>query len=232
MKKLFLLPTPIGTEDQIFDFNISQIKDVKSFIVEKAKTARQFLSSKSVNVHEKVFIELDKNQKYIVTEEIIGAFNSNEDICLMSEAGCPAIADPGNEVVMYAHQSKYQVIPLVGPSSIILALIASGLNGQHFEFIGYLPIDRDMREKALLKYERESFENNKTIIFIEAPYRSKGLFLSMLKILDNKTLLSVANELQTAKEVVKTMTIYDWNKQDVISIEFNRTIFLIYKRRL
>ena len=148
---------------------------------------------------------------------------------IISEAGCPGIADPGAELVALAHKHNYQVIPLVGPSSILLALIASGANGQNFSFNGYLPIAKPERIKTLKTYEKQSAVENRTQLFIETPYRNVQLFEDMIATLSPTTRLTIACDITTENEYIKTMLIKDW-KHVKPDINKRPTIFVLYAR--
>jgi 16S rRNA (cytidine1402-2'-O)-methyltransferase len=146
----------------------------------------------------------------------------------MSEAGCPGIADPGSEVVRIAHEMKIQVVPLVGPSSIILALMSSGMNGQNFAFNGYLPIDKDERKRALKNLERHSFENHQAQLFIETPYRNNKLLENAVAVLNPNTRLCIACDITLPTEFIKTKTIAEWKKNSV-DLHKRPTLFIIQK---
>ena len=153
----------------------------------------------------------------------------DNDVGIISEAGCPGIADPGAELVALAHRHNYQVVPLVGPSSILLALIASGCNGQNFSFNGYLPVNRSERVKSLKTYEKQSAAENRTQIFIETPYRNLQLFEDIVSSLSPVTRLTVACDITTENEYIKTMQIKDW-KHVKPDINKRPTIFILYAR--
>ena len=149
---------------------------------------------------------------------------------IISEAGCPGIADPGAELVALAHRRGYRVCPLVGPSSILLALMASGCSGQHFSFNGYLPVKDNERSKALKNYEKESALENRSQIFIETPYRNLKLFQEMLHVLSLQTKLTVACDITTDNEYIKTKTIREWKQLPPPAIDKRPAIFILYAR--
>ncbi len=150
-----------------------------------------------------------------------------KNLGLITDAGCPNIADPGSKLILHAHINNINVIPLVGPSSILLAMMASGLNGNNFSFNGYLPIDKNLRFKKIKKLESISCKNNQTQIFIETPYRNKKLYDELLKNLNNKTYLCIAINIGSSEEFIKTKQIYEWKKSRVI-IEKKPAIFIIH----
>lgn len=155
------------------------------------------------------------------------AWLEKEDVGIISEAGCPGIADPGAELVALAHAHSYTVIPLVGPSSILLALMASGCSGQHFSFNGYLPVKTPERVKALKAYERQSAQEKRTQVFIETPYRNLKLFQEMLAVLSPSTMLCIACDLTTEKEYIKTLSVQAWQGK-LPDINKRPAIFILY----
>ena len=218
MGKLFLLPNTLGETDVnvvIPSEVLSCIKSLQVFASENPQNTRRYLKKidKSIILDQLTFLELNEHstQKEI---ELGLTYLEKQDVGIISEAGCPGIADPGAELVALAHQHGFPVIPLVGPSSILLALMASGLNGQNFSFNGYLPIKSHERQRALKNYERQSIAENRTQIFIETPYRNQKLLEEMLHVLNPKTLLSIACDITTENEYIKTMSIQDWKKQN------------------
>jgi 16S rRNA (cytidine1402-2'-O)-methyltransferase len=231
--KLYLIPASLGEGDPenflpVRNFEI--IKNLKIFIVEEIKTARRFLRSAG---YEGNFddIEFYINNEHTGDEdrmEIFQAFESRKDIGLLSEAGVPCIADPGSEIVQYAHEKGIQVIPLVGPSSILLALMASGFNGQNFVFHGYLPAKTNQRKQTIRSIEKDIYRKNQTQIFIEAPYRNRQLFESLIKICSSETKLCIATDITGENEFIKTKSIKKW-KQKAPDIHKRPTVFLLYK---
>lgn len=235
MGKLFLIPNTLGETEisgVIPSEVIMRIKSLKVFASENPKNTRRFLKKidKTINVDELVFLELNEHSERKDIEACLPYLEQN-DVGIISEAGCPGIADPGAELVALAHQHHFQVVPLVGPSSILLALIASGLNGQNFSFNGYLPVKGNERSKALKNFERQSAAENRTQIFIETPYRNQKLWEEMVQILNPKTLLSIACDITTENEYIKTMSIQEWKKQKP-DINKRPAIFLLYSPRL
>lgn len=231
MGKLFLIPNTLGEtriEKVIPAEVVSLIKQIKVFASENPKNTRRFLKKidRNINVDELTFLELNEHSEHQTIISYIQWLKVN-DIGIISEAGCPGIADPGAELVELAHQNQYEVVPLVGPSSILLSLIASGFNGQNFSFNGYLPIQSSERQRALKSFEKQSAAENRTQIFIETPYRNQKLLEEMLRILNSQTLLSIACDITTENEYIKVMSIKDWKKEKP-DINKRPAIFLIY----
>lgn len=233
MGKLFLIPNTLGETDihhVISTEVIAIIKSLKVFASENPKNTRRYLKKidKKIDVELLTFVELSEHS---APEDIEACLDylTKEDVGIISEAGCPGIADPGAELVALAHRNGIQVIPLVGPSSILMALIASGMNGQRFSFNGYLPVKESDRQKMLKNYERQSAQENRTQIFIETPYRNLKLFEEMLRVLSPKTLLSVACDITTENEYIRTMPVQEWKTQKP-DIQKRPAIFLFYAR--
>jgi 16S rRNA (cytidine1402-2'-O)-methyltransferase len=230
---LYLIPSSLGNDDpQIFIPNsvLEIIKSLDEFIVENEKTARQFLKSCSITIPQSQLIihELDKHDAKFSQHHFLNSLLAGKNMGLMSEAGCPGVADPGAEVVNEVHKKNIRVVPLVGASSILLALMASGLNGQQFCFHGYLPKEKNERTASLKKLEKESQQKNQTQIFIETPYRNNQMFDDILSSCEGKTLLCVAADLTLQTEFVKTKTISEW-KKNKIDLNKKPTVFLILK---
>lgn len=231
MGKLFLLPNTLGETEiagVIPSEVVTLIKSLRVFASENPKNTRRYLKKidKSIDVDELTLLELNEHSERKDVEACL-PYLEREDVGIISEAGCPGIADPGAELVALAHQHNHRVVPLVGPSSILLALIASGLNGQNFSFNGYLPVKANERTRALKNYERQSAQENRTQIFIETPYRNQKLYEEMLQTLNPKTFLSIACDITTENEYIKTLRIQDWKKQKP-DINKRPAIFLLY----
>lgn len=216
--KLYLIPTRLGDQPPLEVLPLSirkKITDINHFIVESEKVARRFIKkivpTKSQNKLE--ISLLNKFTQDIEIPEFLMPCSEGHDVGLMTDAGCPGIADPGAKVVAFAHRQNIQVVPLVGPSSIILALMASGLNGQNFAFNGYLPIDKGECKKQIKQLEKQAEHHQQAQIFIETPYRNEQLFQTFLKILKPQTQLCVAVDLTLDTEFVKTKTIADWRTE-------------------
>lgn len=213
--KLYLIPSPIAeqTIHQVISASVKdEIKHLRHFLVENVTTARRFLGSLKIfqSIEDLNFFVLNKDT---TDADLAGAFKSipeGNDIGVISEAGCPGIADPGATAVRYAHAHDIHVVPLVGPSSIIMALMASGLNGQQFAFHGYLPIDAAAAGKRIKELERESRSRRQTQIFIEAPHRNNSLFKLLCENLEPSTMLSVAVDLTGKNEFVATFAVKSW----------------------
>lgn len=233
MGKLYLIPNSLGecSLNYILPNEVlNVIRTLKVFATENPKNTRRFLKQidKSIDVDKLTFLDLNEHSTHKEVETCLPWLKGN-DIGIISEAGCPGIADPGAELVALAHQYHFQVIPLVGPSSILLALIASGCNGQNFSFNGYLPVKNPDRNKALKTYERLSKTENRTQIFIETPYRNLKLFQEMCSVLQPHTLLTIACDLTTENEYIRTYPIQEWKKIKP-DIEKRPAIFIIYAR--
>ena len=213
--KLYLIPNIIAenTQDAVITVQIrAALPGITHFLAEDVRSARRFLSS--LKIYESIeplhFEVLDKDTDPSVVKSLLSPVLTGTDMGVISESGCPGIADPGAIAVRYAHENNIQVIPLVGPSSILLALMASGLNGQQFVFHGYLPIDSKEAERTIRNLERDSKQKNQTQVFIETPYRSNTLFQLLLKTLDKNTLLCAALNLTGENEEIKTAPVKKW----------------------
>lgn len=234
MGKLFLIPNVLG-ETEIFGVIPSEVialtRKITIFATENIKNTRRFLKKidKNIDIDALIFLELNEHSEQKDIESYVH-YLKEADVGIISEAGCPGIADPGAELVALAHTHNYQVVPLVGPSSILLALIASGCNGQNFSFNGYLPIKSNERTKALKGYERQSALENRTQIFIETPYRNLKLFEDILLSLQPQTILSIACDITTENEYIRSFTINKW-KSIKPDIDKRPTIFIIHARR-
>jgi len=228
--KLYLIPTTLGDTAPLEVLPISikrAIENIDYYIAENEKTARRFI--KKINAaksqpdlhfqHLNKFTERSEIPTYL--NPCLQGFN----VGLLSEAGCPGIADPGADVVLIAHQKRIHVVPLVGPSSILMAMMASGMNGQNFAFNGYLPIDSSERKSAIKKFERNSRELGQSQIFIETPYRNDKLLEELKKTLQPNTLLCVASDITLPTEFIATNAVSAWKKQTV-DLHKKPTIFI------
>lgn len=204
-------------------------RDLRYFIVENAKSARAELKRLGVKppIQEIDLRELPRNLKQVDLDALLAPLIAGKSAGLMSEAGAPAVADPGALLVRAAHAKNIHVAPLVGPSSLLLALMASGLNGQNFAFHGYLPVREPERSKRITELERESRREDRTQIFIETPYRNAALFSALLASCRPDTLLCVATELTTQKETISTMPVLAWRACPPPRIEKKPTVFLL-----
>jgi 16S rRNA (cytidine1402-2'-O)-methyltransferase len=231
--KLYLIPTTLGemNHEDVLPQTIKRgIDFIDHYIVENEKTARRFI--KMVHPEKKQpELNLFLLNKHTDTKEhldFIKPLLEGKNVGLMSEAGCPGIADPGAVIVKLAHEKGIQVVPLVGPSSILLALMASGMNGQSFTFNGYLPIDKSEKKQALKGLEKLSFDKNQSQLFIETPYRNNKILEDILQTLQPNTLLCIACDITLPTEYIKTMSINNWKKQKV-DLHNRPAIFIIHK---
>jgi 16S rRNA (cytidine1402-2'-O)-methyltransferase len=215
---LYLIPTPLGpTDDPLRVLPQSTIEatiGLDCFVVEQARSARAVLGRlpmrKPLQLLE--IRELNRHTPETELATLIAPLLAGRDVGLLSEAGCPAVADPGAALVALAHRSGVRVVPLVGPSSLLMALMASGMNGQSFSFVGYVPVDAALRAERLRTLERRSADGSETVLVIETPYRNQALFDAMLEVLRPDTLLSVSAELSLPAERIEARTIADWRK--------------------
>jgi 16S rRNA (cytidine1402-2'-O)-methyltransferase len=231
MASLYLIPTTLGESETelVIPSEVSNIiKGIQYFIVENIRTARRYLRKMDaqLDIDELHFFELNQHTDSRVTEEYLNPILEGFDVGIISEAGCPGIADPGAEVVKQAHLKQIRVIPLVGPSSILLSLMASGMNGQNFAFIGYIPVKSAERVKAIREIERRSYNEKQTQIFIEAPYRNTQLINDLLNALSDQTRLCMACDITLDTEYIKTQTVAQW-KKDVPDLNKRPAIFLV-----
>ena len=231
--KLYLIPTTMGESDpmDVLPQTVKRtIELIDHYIVENEKTARK--SIKGVLPEKKqselVLFALNKHTDSREHLSFIQPLLAGKNMGLMSEAGCPGVADPGAVIVKLAHEKGIQVIPLVGPSSILLAMMASGMNGQSFTFNGYLPIDKGEKKSALKKLEKLSVDKNQSQTFIETPYRNNKLLEDILQALQPTTHLCIATDITLPTEFIKTLRVSDWKKTKV-DLHNRPTIFIIHK---
>lgn len=235
MGTLYLIPTTLGesTVDSVIPSSLkTKIPSIKYFIVENIRTARRYLKKvdREINIDELHFEELNKRTKRQDLERFLDPIKQGHDIGVISEAGCPGVADPGADVVRMAHVKNMNIVPLVGPSSILLSLMGSGMNGQSFAFNGYLPIRKPERIKALRDLEKRSLQENQTQIFIEAPYRNTKFMEDILEACHENTRLCIACDLTLETEYIKTKTIKAW-RNNLPDIYKRPAIFLIQQDR-
>jgi 16S rRNA (cytidine1402-2'-O)-methyltransferase len=230
---LYLVPSSLGAGDAasvLAKSTLARLSTLATFIVENPKTARQFLKEAGYPraVQEVEFHTLNEHTGEAQLAEMLSPLLEGRDCGLISEAGCPAVADPGAALVALAHAHGVRVVPLVGPSAIVLALMASGLNGQRFAFHGYLPVDKQERRRKLTELERDALKEDRTQIFIEAPYRNSSLLQAILETCQDDTLLCLATDLTSPDESVHTQAIAAWKKKPP---DLNRrpTVFLLYR---
>jgi 16S rRNA (cytidine1402-2'-O)-methyltransferase len=229
--KLYLIPTILGkgTQDATLPSTIlKSIKEIDIFIVENLRTARRHIKKiyREKDIDATTFYSYGKHDTLSLEEDFLPHILSGQNVGLLSEAGLPCIADPGSKIVEYAHNFQIDVVPFVGPSSILLALMASGMNGQNFAFTGYLPIDKSDRTRALRNLESLTKKTGQTQIFMETPYRNHQLFDTIIKVCSNNTKLCIASDITLPSENIKTKTIAEW-KQEKININKKPAIFLI-----
>jgi 16S rRNA (cytidine1402-2'-O)-methyltransferase len=221
MASLFLIPAPLSDQPGATLATPALLEAVHAltyFVVENAKAARATLKRYAYPrpLAEAHLLTLNEHSRAADVQAALAPLLAGQDVGLMSDAGCPAIADPGADLVRLAHQHGVRVVPLVGPSSILLALMASGLNGQRFRFCGYLPTQRAARIKAIRAVEQRSLLERETQIFIETPYRSQVLFDTLIEACDSATLLCVASALTSPQEHVMTQTVQAWRRAHAV----------------
>lgn len=228
-----MLPTTLGDNEPLEVLPASvqqQVQRIDIFIVENEKTARRAIKKlvpeKSQPSLE--FFLLNKHTDHSDIPSFLNACKEGKDVGLLSEAGCPGVADPGAEVVKIAHRERIQVVPMVGPSSILLAMMASGMNGQNFAFNGYLPIDKAARKAELRNLERLSLEKNQAQSFIETPYRNNKMLEDLIQNLHPATRICIACDLTLSSEFISTRTASEWAKTK-IDLHKRPTIFIIQK---
>lgn len=231
--KLYLIPTTLGemNPEEVLPVTVKRTLElIDYYIVENEKTARRFI--KSVLPEKKQpdlkLFALNKHTEITEHYEFIKPLLEGKNMGLMSEAGCPGVADPGAAIVKLAHEKGIQVVPLVGPSSILLAMMASGMNGQSFAFNGYLPIDKSEKKNALKNFEKLSFDKNQSQLFIETPYRNNKLMEDLLQILQPSTHLCVACDITLPTEYIKTFTVNQWKKNKA-DLHNRPCIFILHK---
>jgi 16S rRNA (cytidine1402-2'-O)-methyltransferase len=231
--KLYLIPITLGecNPNDVLPQTVKRaIEFIDCYIVENEKTARKFIKSiYPEKVQSSLILStLNKHTEVADHNEMIKPCLQGINIGLMSEAGCPGVADPGAAIVKLAHEKGIQVVPLVGPSSILLAMMGSGMNGQSFAFNGYLPIDKSDKKSALKNYEKLSHDKNQSQIFIETPYRNNKLLEDFLQTLQPNTHLCIAADITLPTEYIKTLRVAEWKKTK-IDLHNRPTIFIIHK---
>ena len=229
--KLFLLPVTLGESrlEAVIPQEVQQrVRTLEYFVAENPKSARAYLKRIGMPraLQELHIAALNEHTPEAAVAELAAPLLAGHDVGVMSEAGCPGVADPGAKLVRYAHQHAVQVVPLVGPSSILLALMASGLNGQSFAFNGYLPVADVERERVLRELEKQSRRLNQTQLFIETPYRNQKLLHSILGCCASSTLLCLAVDITLAGEDIRTKTIAAW-KRNPPELERRPALFLL-----
>lgn len=229
--KLYLIPSPLGDNDPkevIPSPVLESLSGFKTFVVEEIRTARRYLSRAGLKGHigELEFHELNEHTDAATIEGYLKLFENGNDIALISEAGLPAVADPGAQLVELAHRHGITVVPAVGPSSLMLALMSSGLNGQSFAFCGYIPAKTDERKAKLRTLEKVSAQLKQTQILIETPYRNDSLFNDILAVCVPSTRVCVAANITMPDAYIKTMKVSQWKKEGLV-IGKRPCVFLI-----
>ena len=239
--KVYLLPTVLHDSDKALQaippYITDAIKDCQVFFAEQEKTARRFfkkiwrhsLPGEDIIIDNYEWHAIHKAED-AVKSIFIQKLQEGKNVGIISEAGCPGIADPGQILIEVAQQIGATVIPLVGPSSILMALMASGMNGQCFQFLGYLPIDNAARKRSIKEMETDSSKRNCTQVFIETPYRNNQLLADILNACANETKLCIAVDITSPEEYIKTKRVADWKKQQAPDLHKRPAIFLLYAR--
>jgi 16S rRNA (cytidine1402-2'-O)-methyltransferase len=229
---IYLIPCPLGQDsplDSLPAHTLSVVHELQHFVVENVKSARHFVKNceHPQAIRELTFDILDKKTDPLLIPEIIAPCLKGQNIGVISEAGCPGVADPGSELINYAHLKGIKVVPLIGPSSILQALMASGFNGQKFAFHGYLPKNTDELKRKLKSFEKHIRDYRQTQLFIETPYRTDSLLKSIISISGNDLKLCIAANINQGNESIITKTIGDWSKS---LPEYGKTpaVFLLY----
>lgn len=230
--RLYLFPVPLSDNpvtEVLPAHNIELIKTVKYFIVENLRSARRFLKQcdRSIDIDSLTFFTLNEHTDASELTPMLAPMEAGNDVGVISEAGCPAVADPGADIVAIAQQRGYTVVPLVGPSSILMGVMASGFNGQSFAFNGYLPIDQGARTARLKELERRIIKERQTQIFIETPYRNNRLIAELCRSLPGNMRLCVASDITGAKQSIVTLPLSKWAKRQY-NYDKVPTIFLLY----
>ncbi|MBR2367126.1 MAG: SAM-dependent methyltransferase [Alistipes sp.] len=231
---IYMLPCPIADSDSVWDVlpdsNRQVINSLDYFIVENVRSARRFLSKAGVEraISELEFVELNEHTTSSAdVERMLRPIIDGRSAGVISEAGVPGVADPGADIVALAHRHGIRVVPLVGPSSIILAMMASGQNGQSFSFVGYIPVKDAERSQRIKSLERRAQQEHQAQIFIEAPYRNVKLMEALLKTLSPQTRLTVAADITGADEYILTLSVEQWRRRGMPPIEKRPTIFIL-----
>ena len=231
--KLYLIPSPLGDNDPaevIPGPTLELLKRISTYVVEEARTVRRYLSRAGLKGHieELRMVELNEHSTSEEVEAMLSLFDDGCDVGLVSEAGLPAVADPGAALVELCHRKGIEVVPQVGPSSLMLALMGSGLNGQSFAFRGYLPAKTDERRTAIREVERISGSLHQTQIFIETPYRNDSLLADLLQCLNPSTRLCIAADLTLESQTILSKSVGEWKKSG-FTVGKRPCVFLILK---
>ena len=229
---LYLIPVTLGEDNitQVLPPDVVKVAQrLDNFVVESEKSARHFLSTiKTIRpVRELNLNLLNEHTEQKDVNALLAPLLAGKDVGLMSDAGCPGVADPGAKLVELAHQKGIRVIPFVGPSSILLSLMASGFNGQQFTFLGYLPVDKTQRNQKLKEIEKRSLTNKETQIFIETPYRNQNMLDAIMSVCQPNTKLCIACDISLATELISSKTIASWRKSPLPDLHKRPAIFLL-----
>lgn len=234
MKKgqLYLIPVPLGesaVEAVLPAPVLARARSLSHFVAENAKSARAFLKALAhpLPIREIAIEELNEHTPAAALAPLLAPLLAGYDVGLVSEAGCPAVADPGAQLVALAHREHITVVPMIGPSSILLALMGSGLSGQQFAFHGYLPAKDDLRGKKIVELENESRKAQRTQIFIETPYRNRQMLETLIRVCAPHTRIGVASDLTLPAERIATHTAGEWRKLALPDIDRRPTVFLL-----
>lgn len=219
--KLYLIPSPLGDYDPevvIPAPTLDLLQRIGCYVVEEVRTARRYLSRAGLkgHIHELEFHELNEHTSAAEVERLVALFDDGRNVGLISEAGLPAVADPGSALVALCHRHGIEVVPQVGPSSLMMALMASGLNGQSFTFCGYLPAKTEERRSAIKSIEKTSQSKRQTQIFIETPYRNEAMFSDLLQSCRPSTRICIAADITMSDEFIRTKTVAEWKKENPI----------------
>lgn len=231
--KLILFPVPIGAEDihlSLPSANLALLNTCHTFVVEELRTARRFLKKVGYEhaIDDTTFFLLNEHTTIEETANYLDAIERGENVGLLSEAGLPCVADPGKIVTRQAQRRGIEIIPLVGPSSLMLALMASGLNGQNFAFNGYLPVDKHERVTAIRQLEARALKENQTQLFIEAPYRNNQMLEALSDTLKEETMICVAVDITLDTQQIRTLSARQWKKERAkINLHKRNTVFAI-----
>lgn len=232
---LFLIPTTLGKTPQnntIPEYTLSVLRELDALVVENIQTASKYLQwvGETIPEYKIDFFHLNKNTPDHEIFSFLKPLKSGRNMGVLSEAGVPAVADPGAKLVKMAHQNNIRVVPLVGPSSILLALMAAGFNGQEFAFHGYLPIDAKKRKQMISQLEGESRRHDRTQIFMEAPHRNNEMLKDILSVCTDETRVCAATDITLPDEEIVSKTVGEWEKSKKSDLHKRPTIFLIYGR--
>lgn len=232
---LYLIPSTLGKTPEnntIPEYSLHILRNLETLVVENIQTSIKFLqwADNTIPEYKINFYQLNKNTPDTEVFSFLKPLRAGKDVGLLSEAGAPAVADPGAKLVKMAHQNEIKVVPLVGPSSILLALMASGFNGQSFAFSGYLPIDEKKRKQVLIQLEGESRRHDRTQLFMEAPHRNNDLRKAIFAHCSDSTWLSIATDITLPTEEIATKQIGDWKKSEKSDLHKRPTIFSMYAK--